>query len=65
MKLEMIGMYSWWLEGCYIYILLYRAYISFIRAYSRLKDLNAKAMSLHDLCKSFGLDKSIGTETKD
>lgn len=41
-----------------------RAYISFLRAYSRLKSLKVKSMNLHELSKTFGLEKAISTETK-
>lgn len=60
----MIEIPTWWPGGIYIYNSYNRAYVSFIRAYGRLKDLNVKAMNLHELSKSFGMERAISTDTK-
>jgi hypothetical protein len=49
----------------YHFIFEVSAYISFIRAYTRLQELKVKSMNLHELSKSFGLERAISADTKD
>lgn len=42
---------------------IFRAYVSFVRAYGRLKKFKIKTLNLHKLSKSFGLDEAAAKET--
>ncbi|CAK87800.1 unnamed protein product (macronuclear) [Paramecium tetraurelia] len=42
-----------------------RAYVSFLRAYGRLKSFKIKTLNLHNLSKSFALEKAFSEDTKD
>lgn len=41
-----------------------RSYVSFVRAYGRLKTFKIKTLNLHRLAKAFGLDEATAKETQ-